>query len=72
MITWTETVTKSDGTVKVDKKEFTSLSSFKKAVDKSPLSSMVKYELKKKHKTQIVYDDATVDIDISGFLTAVE
>ena len=69
MITWTETVTKSDGTKETEKKEFKTLSQFRKAVDKLPLSSMTKYELKKKHKTQIVYDDATVDIDISGFLT---
>ncbi len=69
MITWTETVTKGDGSKETETKEFQSLSQFRKAVDKLPLSSMTKYELKKKHKTQIKYDDAVVDIDITGFLT---
>ncbi len=65
MITWTETVTKGDGSKETETKEFQSLSQFRKAVDKLPLSSMTKYEL----KTQIKYDDAVVDIDITGFLT---
>jgi hypothetical protein len=58
-----ETVTKKTGESNIIEKKFSTMKQLKKALDSCPISAFNSYEVMRKKKTTIQYEDATVVIE---------